>query len=434
MRSLALLVALGACADSGAHLTFVAPDGPVDARGYRVVLAKPDPVELVPDQRTDVAPAAATQTVAYYRQRTTAGEHMGLANGVDGLTLRLAPEGDFADTAFVPFVLFYDGDGAIVGVGTYRRVGEEDPAAILVVADEIDKYEIAVEPVTQVTDKEQPAPGQVMVVDCFRDDQSTFASGIVWRPEAGGELRLLFPDDGGLDATGRELDLDCDAHPVTAGSAGGDCDDSRGWFHRDAAETCDGYDTNCDGLQSLAVACPATGNVCVDASTSSGIAICDDRTGTVGACQSDPGCVCAVDPAKCTRCKLAYDVGSSAGAIEPCQPSVGVLGMQNRCEVGPCTVDVLAVRGPWKVEVAAPAISPAFGPRAMNITTQVMLRAKSLSGSEIMALPGAPVGEVDLLVTSGTTQHYVGVQLQTVADAPGECQGTNGTFAMECTP
>ncbi|NVB83867.1 MAG: hypothetical protein HOV81_36165 [Kofleriaceae bacterium] len=434
MRSLGLLVALGACADSGAHLTFVAPEGPADAQAYRVVLATPDPVVLVPDQRTDVAPAAATQTVAYYRQRTTAGESVGKVSGVDGLTLRLAPEGDFVDTTFVPFVLFYDGDGAIVGIGTYHQMGAKDPAAILVVSDEIDKYEVAVEPVTQVTDKEHPAPGQVMVVDCYKADQSKFASGIVWRPKAGGELRLMFPDDGGLDATGRDLDLDCDAHPVTAESAGGDCDDSRGWFHRDAAETCDGYDTNCDGLQSLAVACPATANVCVDASTSSGIAICDDRTGTVGACQSDPGCVCAADPTKCTSCKLGYDVGSSAGTIKPCQPGIGVLGTQNRCELGPCTVDVLAVRGPWKVEVAAPSSSPAFGPRATNITTQVMIKAKYLSGSDIMAVPGAAVGEVDLLVTSGNTQHYLGVQLQTVADSPGACQGTNGSFAMECTP
>lgn len=433
---LLLVASIAACADSGAHLTFVAPDGPPNAQAYRVVLAAPDPVELVPDQRTDTAPSAATQTVAYFRQRTTAGESMSEVKRVDGLTLKIAPEGDFADTTFVPFVLFYDGAGAVVGIGTFHAQDANEPSAILVVPDEIDKYEIDVEPVKQVTDMDHPAPGQVMIVDCYRDDQSTFASGLVWRPKEGGELRLMFPDDDGLDATGRELDLDCDAHPVTAGSAGRDCDDSRAWLNRDATETCDGFDTNCDGLQSLAVACPASGNVCIDATTQTGIAVCDDRTGTVGECQSDPGCVCAANPTACTRCRMAYELGSSPGTIEPCQPGIGLLGTQNRCEAGPCTVDVIGVRGPWKVEVAAPASSPAFGPRATDVTSQFVIKAKHFSGSsaEIMVMPGEPLGEVDLLITSGTTQHYMGVQLETLGEAPGECQDMNGSFAMECSP
>ncbi len=434
-RLLLLVATASACADTGAHLTFVAPEGPPGAQAYRVVLAAPDKVDVVPDQRTDTSPAAASQTVTYYRQRTTAGESMTSVKSVDGLTLRIAPEGDFEGTTFVPFVLFYDGAGEITGIGTFHGSDTTGPAKILVLPDEIDKYEIAVEPVTQVTDTDKAAAGQVMVVDCYHDDQTPYASGIVWRPKAGGELRLLFPDDGGLDATGRELDLDCDAHPVMADSAGRDCDDSRAWFHRDAGETCDGNDTNCDGLQSLAVACPASstnGTVCADAMTQTGIAICDDRTGTVGACQSDPGCLCAAGLQGCTKCKVSIDAGSVPGAIKPCQPGIGMLSTQNRCEAGACTVEVLAVRGPWKVEVAAPVASPAFGSRAQNVTSQFMIKAKAFSG-ELMATPGDPIGEVDLLISSGTAQHYVGVQLETL-ETPATCQGSNGTFAMQCAP
>jgi hypothetical protein len=351
-----LLVALCAglagagCTDTGAHLTFSAPSGPRAVTSFQVVLATPEQIPSIGGQRTQ-AGLVETQTVSYYLQRTIAGGTHGKIDHVDGFAIRVEPDPAMAETQFIPFVLMYEGD-TIVAVATYYAAPLQVPSPILVMGDEIDKYVLHVEPVEQVGDMEPMATGNVRVVTCYRDDQTTFTSGIVWRPNTGGELRLLFPADGGLDATGRALDLDCDAHPVTTESSGKDCDDSRDWFHQDAQETCDGFDTNCDGLQSLVVACSGS-NVCPDATTNAGVALCNDRTGEQGRCESDPQCLCT-GGAPCPHCVIANELGSSLSKVRPCQPSIGYVLVDELCpDLARCgRVEVVGTGGGWKADIS----------------------------------------------------------------------------------
>lgn len=437
MRSPCLLVMLAAgCTDAGAHLTFSAPDGPAQVTSFDVVLATPDVVPTIAGQRA--APdSLATRSVSYYLQRTIAGGTHGAIDGVDGYAVRIEPDPALTETRFIPFVLMYDGD-RITGIATFRAPDSAQPSPILVLRDEIDKYVLDVEPVTEAGDTDPVAPGQVRLVECQRDDQSTFTSGIVWLPLGGGELRLVLPDDGGLDATGRALDLDCDAHPVAADASGGDCDDSRGWFHAGAEETCDGYDTNCDGLQSLVVACPAgNGNVCPDPDTNTGIALCDDRTGTESACQSDPQCVCAASPTGCPRCIVPADGGSSTATVTPCQPSIGFVRLEGMCGDGErCPrVEVLAAGGGWKAEVSADVEPFSFGHVAQDVGAKVVLRVKRPEGPvvEIPGLPGASTGDVTLGIQSADgTMHLRAIDLQIDAEST-TCAGT-GPFQMNCLP
>jgi hypothetical protein len=427
-----LLVA--GCTETGAHLTFSAPEGPGTVSSFRIVLATPDVVPNVGSQRT--APGSLeTQPVSYYLQRTIAGGTHGKIEGVDGFAVRIAPEPTMTETQFIPFVLMYEGE-KIVGVATFRAAEGGLPSPILVVAHEIDKYVLDVEPVVEVGDMDAVAPGQVQVVECFHDDQSSFTSGIVWRPKAGGELRLLFPDDGGLDATERALDLDCDDHAVTVESSSRDCDDSRGWYHRDAREMCDGHDTNCDGLQNMVVACPAAAGsgVCVDTTTNTGIALCDDRTGTQSACQSDPQCLCATSPQGCARCVVSTEIGVAQGTVKPCQPGVGYVYLEGCSDSERCPrVEVLGVSGGWKAEVS-PDVSPyTFGLVAQDIGPKVILRVKRPEGTgvEIPGVNGASTGDVTLGIrrADGST-HLRVLDLQIDTNA-GTCAGT-GPYQMLC--
>lgn len=431
MKALGFVVVaglVGACSESGAHLTLSAPNGPGDAAAFRVVLATPEQIPQVANQR--VSPnAGEVQTVPYYLQRTTAGAEE--IDRVDGLRIRLAPDLALPETEFIPFVLLYDSAGSIVGVATFRAPGATKPSPVIVVPDEIDKYTLVVEPVVQVTDEERPAPGQVHVVECETADGS-FASGIAWRPLGGGELRLLFPSDGGVDARERELDLDCDDHAVTEQSSGRDCDDTRVWFNRDAVEMCDGYDTNCDGLNTLVELC-AGENICGDPTTGMGLALCDDRTGQVGQCMSDPQCLCANQQAGCARCTMDYAYGAAPGSIKPCQPGVGALSTGGLCsEIEPCTVRVLAARGGWKAEVSAET-AMAFGSAAAGVGLRVMLKAKRPEGPDYEMAKAFSLGEVDLLITTKSgQQHFKGVDL-----GPGgggaDCPESE-PFTMYCTP
>lgn len=437
MKSLgfvALVGLVGACSESGAHLTLSAPDGPGEAAAFKLILATPESVPQIADQR--VSPDGVnTQTVPYFLQRTIAGADE--IDRVDGLRIRLAPDVAMSEQKFIPFVLLFDSGGAIVGVATFHAPDSPAPSPVIVVADEIDKYVLDVEPVMQVGDDVKAAPGQVQVVECSDDAGGTFTSGIAWRPLGGGEIRLLFPADGSDDATGRELDLDCDEHPVTEQSSGRDCDDTRGWFNRDAQEMCDGYDTNCDGMHTTLVACVdgVGGNLCPDPTSGMGNALCDDRTGQVGQCMSDVQCLCANQQAGCTRCLMEYAAGTTSANIAPCQPGVGPLSTGGLCSANePCTVEVLAVRGGWKAEVASDLVTPSFGSAADGVGAKVMLRVKRPEGPGFEMAKQSSLGEVDLLITTKDgASHFKGVDLGPVGDAPVTCDGA-GPFTLYCSP
>lgn len=432
MKWLGLVAVLGACSESGAHITLSAPNGPGEATAFKLILATPETIPQIANQRVGLSDDN-TQTVPYFLQRTIAGADE--IDHVDGLRIRLAPDVT-TDSKFIPFVLLYDSAGSIVGVATFHAAGSSEPAPVLVMPDEIDMYVLDVEPVTQVTDDVASAPGQVLVVECSDDAGGTFTSGIAWRPLGGGELRLLFPADGGDDATGRELDLDCDQHVVTEQSSGRDCDDTRGWFNRDAQEMCDGYDTNCDGQRTLLVACAGpNGTVCPDPTTGMGNALCDDRTGQMGQCMSDVQCLCANQQTGCTRCLMEYAVGTTTTNIAPCQPGVGPLSLSTMCApTEPCTVEVIAVRGGWKAEVASDLVNPSFGSAASGVGAKVMLKVKRPEGPGFEMTKQFSLGEVDLLITTkdGST-HFKAIDLGPVGDAPVTCAGS-GPFTLYCSP
>lgn len=435
MRAVGLVLVLAACTEEGAHLTFLAPDGPKNAATYQLVLASPDLVPMIQPQR--VTPAAlSTETVTYYLQRTDVNA-TGKVDGVDGFTVLVQPNTEVAETSFIPFVALYDSGAALVGMGTFHATPDGPPAPILVQRGQLDRYTLDVEPVAEVDDTMSVTTRGAMRVDCTRQDQSTFLSGIVWRPRVGGELRLMLPDGDGGDATQRALDLDCDGHEVKPADASADCDDTRPRFHEGAAELCDGEDTNCDSVETLAVPCtPGPGaNACTNTS-GQGVAVCDDTTGTVGACMSDPTCLCAMGLQGCVKCVLQHAVADPPpGETVPCQPGIGQLSTQGLCDGGaPCAVQVIGTRGGWEARVGT--TSTGLGPTATGVGSSFVLMTKRPEGPGTM-IPGAPghtVGGVDLdIIDHNGGHHYFGVDLE-MDTSDVVCPTQTTPYSMACSP
>lgn len=414
--ALLAVATLAGCVDTGAHLTLSAPDGPSNAESFRVVLAMKD-VPTVRNQR--VAPGdSATRDVSYFLQRTLAGAESERIDKVDGFTLRIAPDSSIPESELIPFILMYDGNDRITGIATYPAGEGGMPAPILVMRDQIDKYPLTVERATQVDDDgEVLAPGEVRVVTCYHDDQTSYASGLVWHTRGGTEVRLLFPNDGGLDATTRELDMDCDAHAVTTDSSRPDCDDTRSTFHRDAADVCDGMDTNCDGAQTIATQCEENID-CTGQFGQAGVQLCDDATQVETSCHAVASCTCAAGVG-CRFCKVpvAYPVvhADDNAWLDVCYPATGTLSLQGLCsELAPCDVEVVGVRGGWKFEVSEPGAN-AFGLRAYGVGGTVDVFAKRPEDPatyEVMTQPGAAVGEVDLAIITSERTLYLGLELK----------------------
>lgn len=60
--------------------------------------------------------------------------------------------------------------------------------------------------------------------------------------------RYVDADGDGFGSASEPPTMDCGEPPDGFSTIGGDCDDARPWVHPDAAEICDGRDTNCDGV------------------------------------------------------------------------------------------------------------------------------------------------------------------------------------------
>jgi hypothetical protein len=435
MRTSAVVLAgclAGGCTETGAHLTFSAPQGPSSAASFHVVLATSELVPMIQGQRVELGDNR-TQAVSYYLQRTIAGADEQSIDELDGFAVRIAP-GDVNDTQFIPFVLVSDANGGITGVGTYRAGEGAGPSPILVMRDEIDKYTLSIEPVVQVGEDDIAGPGQIRQIDCFRGDDSIFRSGLIWRPAGGGELRIVLPDDGGTDATDRALDLDCDDHAVTPESSGPDCDDTRDWFHRDAEDVCDGYDTNCDTRRAIATTC-TDNNVCSDPSTGAhtGVGLCDDTTGTQTGCFSTATCLCATNQS-CVRCEMPYAPGTSVDALKPCQPAIGLMSTYGKCTAQqPCAVEVASVTNGWKVEIAASA-SGGFGSRAVGVVDSFTVKAKHTTGSsfEVQGPRAQSLAEVSFALLTESSTQLLSMRLgMQEAGAIAMCADTN---TLICTP
>ena len=157
--------------------------------------------------------------------------------------------------------------------------------------------------------------------------RATFTSGIVWRPTAGGELRLLFPDRRQRSTRPARRSISIATRTSSAPRAADAIATTRAaGFNRDAQETCDGFDTNCDGAQSLVVACTGEQRQPVpDATTEHRhravrrphrhASDVSERPGVPLCGESEP------------RARVARGLRGSAdvGNVKPCQPGVGTL-------------------------------------------------------------------------------------------------------------
>jgi len=106
------------------------------------VLASKDLVPVIADQRA--SPTTLTsETVTYYLQRTAANAS-GSIDKVDGFRVLVEPNPQIAETAFIPFVLLYDADHHLVGVGTYAADATGAPSPIVIQRGEVGEYPITV--------------------------------------------------------------------------------------------------------------------------------------------------------------------------------------------------------------------------------------------------------------------------------------------------
>jgi hypothetical protein len=417
MRSLGLsLIALTAvgCAETGAHLTLAtSPDGPTTATSFRVVLAAYDQFPEVRNQR--VAPGDRTTIpVTYFLQQTLAGGESENIDDLDGFTVRIAPDNDIDETRYIPFLVMYDGD-KIAGIATYRLLVENAmvPSPILVMPNEIDKYVLTVEKATQQDDPAlELQAGEARVVRCAHDDGTEYESGIVWRAADGEEYRILLPNDGGLDATGRPLDLDCDEHAVTAETSHEDCDDTRDAYYRGAADTCDGQDTNCDGATTLTQECSLPSNICNSPFGVTGVSLCSEDTQVSTACAASAYCGCNASGG-CHACVVPFEpsVTDPDTLVHPCQPIVGAYGT-NRCTTDkPCDVEIVAVRGEWKVKISPPATNQ-WGTRATGIAGSLAIKVEHSDPDHEEPygvnnpLADRPLAEVDIAYTNSSGTFY----------------------------
>jgi hypothetical protein len=430
---IALALLTNACStDEGAHLTLTMPPGMAPASRLQIVLASADPamIETVDHQR--VAPKQRDEeSVVYFRQRATAG---GLTGPIDnGFELRITADPiTHPDASYVPFVLLYGADDALTGIATLRMGDDPMPQPITIVDGEITKYTLAVEAVTPADPAAAIAAGQALPVTCGGVGQA-FTSGIVWRPAAGPELRLLLPDLGrdasAEDATQRALDLDCDT-VIASSDSDKECDDVRAAYHRGAAEACDIADTNCDGAAFWTQPCNAT--ACSTGPTQSGAALCDETTGTLGACQADPACLCENGSTACRRCILEIEPNAPASSVVPCQPAVGKLA--TGCDAASCKVVVLGASPGWQVEVSAQPTG-SFGDEAQLVGHDVFVRAalEAGQGSAVPGQGGAYIGDMKLAIYDPVRGgRLLWVALQASVDAAAVCTMVNGDGVMAC--
>ncbi len=439
-----LVLSASACGDSGpsegAILTFDTPSGAVTATRLEVILANaaPDAISEVENQRREPG-SAEGDAVRYYRQRALGGVVEGMTT-LAGFKLRIEPDTATAsDEQFIPFVFAYDGD-ALVGIGNVED-GNGDPARVMITPGVLTSYAIAVTPVmTLDADEAAVARGTARVVSCSnRQDQQTWKSGVAWFPVAdpahpagrAHQLRLLLPDLAkdlaATDATTRATDLDCDQHAA----ANNDCDDLRGAFYNGAPESCDGLDTNCDSQRYMPQTC--TQSTCA-ASGSSGVQICDDNQGTLGACTPSAACLCnaAGGASYCSRC--AVDFTGPMASKAACSPSVGKLTLPTACANVGCTVEVGGATNGWRAYVGTTETA-SFTTKLSGVHSVVWLEVKR---SSTLPLATASIGEVYLLVTSAQGATItMPIQIEMAVGDNLACTPVDngmGTSQMTCSP
>lgn len=435
MRSLGLLLlaSLVACGDpDGAVLTFATPDGPVAATRIELVLASAEE-PIVVSQR--VQPGRLDEElVSYYLQRASGGTFADPGD-LGGLSLRIAPELDVTrDERFVPFALLYDGD-ALVGLGTVDGA-DGAPVAVTIRPGMLAEYRMTVTPLSEVVaDDGVIGDGRARRFPCETTSLEVYPGGLVWKRAGQPQRRLVL----GPAAKERGADVDCDEHDARDE----DCDDLRIAFHEGQVEACDGLDTDCDGrMTELIEECPLPSGLCAG----TGVAYCTEGGPSNAApvlhgCRATPTCAC--DPQignvdLCNRCVLAYRQGEPRPL---CAPALGKLHPRGMlCDPNlPCRIEVVAVDGPFEVEVAAIETGP-FASSATTSSTYLWLRLEHTDGPTIDAMPRTSVGAVYLAVQNGDgTFLPVSVDLELDVEVSGECMpalgsNLNGLVWMSCSP
>lgn len=426
MRRLLWLVAFAGCdsgPNEGAILTFDTPEAAMTATRLEIVLANAaeSSISDVDNQRREPG-SGADDAVRYFRQRAVGGTIEGTTD-IQGFQLRIEPDMTTStDERFIPFVFAYDGE-RLIGVGAIEDANG-DPTHAQITPGTLTSYTITMGVVQEVSDDAAAVErGTARVVSCeSREDPSgtTWTSGVAWFPLADAarpdgrahQLRLLLPDRSAdalaTDATARAADLDCDAHPADAN----DCDDLRRAFYRGAAESCDGLDTNCDSERYLPQPCTAQNTTCQLApTTQTGVQLCDDDAGTLGACSATAECLCAASGASgCTTCTV--DFLGSASAKTACSPSVGKVKLP-MCEDVPCSVEVAAATNGWRAYIST-LETGGFTTKLANITSSLYLEVKR---SDTLPASTTGIGEVYLLVTTPLGTSTVPIQMRMAADA-----------------
>ena len=438
-----MLLCVAACGrtDDGAMLTFAPPTNLGVVAKIDVVLASAEPgmIDKV-GQRTSPR-LFSDEPVTYYRQAASGGSIDGGVDGAGLFTIQIAPNiAEFPADQYIPFVLLYGTDDSLVGIATLHSDTDPTPLSITVVPGALHEYTLDLQSVASADRAKMIARGQDLLVDCV-SSAGTWRSGLVWRPAAGPELRLLFPDLGAnraaTDALSRLLDLDCDLHAAQSAGETADCDDTLPRTHPGADETCDGQDTNCDGQPLWTTSCTGgPGNqLCPNAPMPTGVAMCDDTTGTIGTCQSDPECLCAGSGTSvCTKCVFAAVPTGQPGLALPCTPAVGTLAL-SACTG--CTVVVLGATTDWEIAITNESSTP-FGQTASNVSGHLLVKAKytGSNGGEITSTPGQTVGQFQLAITNNLgTPRLLSVALEQGLDNSTQCPVlANGIDAMICRP
>jgi hypothetical protein len=393
-------------------LTIRSPDGPTNVARLEIVLANPDKIDSIQNQR--VAPNSFTMSeeVRYYRERATAGSIEGVG-AVDGFTIRIEPNiVEVPEKRFIPFLVAYDAQENVVGVGAVLDLDGE-PSEITIEGGAARKYFVDMVGLVPMDPALGMGERQSLYVRC-----GDVPSGIAWRPGKA-QLRLLL-GQGSDDASERETDLDCDDHVAPDQ----DCDDLRSTFHRGQRDACDGQDANCDGARMVVEDCSVAG-------CTNGVQLCDDTTG-------EPSGTCVATSACGTQgaaCSLPWRTTQNVTTRAPCAPGVGKMHFDGCTDGAACTIEVLSATAPWVGYIGAAETGP-FSTKLANVTSGLAYLELKLAGTTDV-MPSVSQGTLHLMITQAGQTRLVPVDI-TLAEANPVTQcpaigGTN-TFQMTCTP
>ena len=142
--------------------------------------------------------------------------------------------------------------------------------------------------------------------------------------------------------------------------------------------------------------------------------LCNDETKQELACQQTATCACANGTGGCHFCMVPFETSlASTTLLHPCQPAIGTLTTQFCTDTARCDVEVLAVRGGWKIEISASSAN-AFGTRASGVGAQMAIKAKRPEGVayEQTGTARMAVADIDLAFITDDGTIYSALQLR----------------------